>query len=212
MYLKTQRSNKGTKAVGVVAAVAFTAGMGVLFTSMNFNAERAKVNSMELVILSPPPPPPPIEIPKPKIEVVEETPAPPEAPPIVAPEIEFVPEEPPVIVAPVADPVPTPEPVMVAPSPPTPDTMPRLIAGDKPEYPTAARRAGEQGVTQLDVCVNAAGRVTSVSVAGSSGSQRLDDAAAKWLRSERFTPAKINGVASAVCGHHVQYQWSLRDA
>jgi outer membrane biosynthesis protein TonB len=54
--------------------------------------------------------------------------------------------------------------------------------------------------------------VTSVPVAGSSGSPRLDDAAAKWLRGERFTPAKTNGQAQDVCGYDVFYAWTLRDA
>ena len=54
--------------------------------------------------------------------------------------------------------------------------------------------------------------MTSVSVAGSSGSSRLDDAAAKWLRGERFTPAKTNGQAQDVCGYDVFYEWTLRDA
>ncbi len=213
MYVTTQRSAKGTKVVGVVAAAAFTVGLAGLFASMNMNIEREKLNTTELVILSPPPPPPPIEEPKPKIEIVKDTPAPPEAPPLVAPEIEFVPEELPVITAPVADPVPTPEPVYVAPSPaPVSQTRPKLIAGDKPEYPSAARRAGEQGRTHLEVCVNAGGRVTSVAIARSSGSARLDDAAAKWIRGERFTPAKTNGQPQDMCGYDVVYEWTLRDA
>lgn len=213
MYVSTQRSGKGTKVFGVVAAAAFTVGMAGLFTSMNMNVERTKLNTMELVILSPPPPPPPIEEPKPKVDIVKDTPAPPEPPPLVAPEIDFVPEELPIITAPVADPVPAPEPVQAAPSPaPVSQSRPKLIAGDKPEYPSAARRAGEQGTTHLEVCVSTGGRVTSVSVAGSSGSPRLDDAAAKWIRGERFTPGKINGAARDVCGYDVFYEWTLRDA
>ncbi|MEQ1783970.1 MAG: TonB family protein, partial [Hyphomonadaceae bacterium] len=189
MYVTTHRSAKGTKMFGVVAATAFTVGLAGLFTSMNFAAEKVKVNTTELVLLSPPPPPPPLEDPTPTIERVKDTPAPPEPPPLVAPEIDFVPEELPVITAPVADPIPVPEPVMVAPSPaPVSQIRPKLISGDKPEYPSAARRAGEQGTTHLKVCVSSGGRVTSVSIAGSSGSPRLDDAAAKWLRGERFTP------------------------
>jgi len=60
--------------------------------------------------------------------------------------------------------------------------------------------------------VNPQGRVTSVNVVGTSGSQRLDDAAAKWLRNERFTPGKIGGVPQAMCEHDVYYQWNLNDA
>lgn len=216
MYIRTVKQGKGTKAFGIVSAVAMTAGVGYLLAnSMNLNREKTEQVRTELVMLEPPPPPP-IEIPDPpKVDVVEEVEAPPAPPPLVAPEIEFVPEELPVITAPIADPVILPEPVPVAPNPaPAVQTRssPKLIASEKPDYPSAARRAGEQGTTQLEVCVSTGGRVTSVKVARSSGSAKLDEAAAKWIRGERFQPARINGVASDVCGHSVYYEWSLRDA
>lgn len=216
MYIRAAKTSKSKHAFGIVSAVAVTAGVGYLLaTSMNVNREHRKEVRTELVMIEPPPPPP-IEIPEPpKVEVVEETPAPPTPPPLVAPEIEFVPEEIPPITAPVADPVPIPDPVPVAPNPaPAVQTQspPRLIVGDKPDYPASARRAGEQGTTQLEVCVSSGGRVTSVTVARSSGSRRLDDAAAKWIRGERFQPARINGSTREVCGHSVYYEWSLRDA
>lgn len=213
MYVSTQRSAKGTKAFGLVSAAALTVGMAALFTTMNMNIEKQKQNTTELVLLAPPPPPPPPpEEPKPKVEIPREVEAAPTPPPLVAPDIDLVVEEP-VITAPVADPVPAPDPVPVA-APPAPvsQTTPKLIAGEKPDYPSASRRAGEQGTTKLQVCVNSGGRVTSVSVAGSSGFQRLDDAAARWIRGERFTPGRINGVAQDVCGYNVYYEWTLRDA
>lgn len=214
MYLNTHKSSRGTKLVGGVTALALTIGAGVGLSLMNISTERQQAVRSELVLIEPPPPPP-VEIPEPpKVEVVEETPAPPDVPPLVAPDIDFTPEEIPVITASVADPAPLPDPVPVAPAPAPVQTAsnPRLIAGDKPAYPSASRRAGEQGVTHLKVCVSAAGRVTSVAVAGSSGFQRLDDAAAKWIRGEQFTPGKINGVARDVCGYSVYYEWTLRDA
>lgn len=215
MYFVKQKQAKGTQAFGAVAAVALTVGMGGMFAAMNFNAERQKQVSSELVMIAPPPPPV-IEEPEPPkvVEKVEDTPAPPEPPPLVAPEIDFVPEEIPVITAPVADPVPVPDPVPVAPAPAPVQSRsaPKLIASDKPAYPTASQRAGEQGTTQLDVCVAANGRVTSATVSRSSGHTRLDEAAAKWIRGERFQPAKVNGAAQDVCGHKVVYEWNLRDA
>jgi protein TonB len=214
MYVTPHKSSKKTKAVGAVAATAFTVGLGVMFTAININAERIKAMSSELVMIEPPPPPVIEEPEPPKVEVVEDIPAPPAPPVIVAPEIDFVPEELPVITAPVADPVPVPDPVPVAPAPPVQQSRssPKLIASDKPDYPSAARRAGEQGTTQIEVCVNSGGRVTSARVAGSSGSKRLDDAAVQWIRGERFTPAKVNGAAQDMCGHKVFYEWNLRDA
>ncbi len=215
MYIRTARPDKRTRIAGMALAVVTIAGLGyVVATSVNSFVVEEEMRT-ELALITPPPPPP-VELPEPpKVEVVEEVEAPPAPPAIIVPDIQVFPEELPPIVAPVSDPVPLPEPVPVAPSPaPVTQTRsaPKLIASDKPDYPSAARRAGEQGTTQLDVCVNASGRVTSVSVARSSGSQRLDDAAAKWLRGERFQPARINGAPSEVCGHNVYYEWSLRDA
>jgi periplasmic protein TonB len=215
MYIVRHKQNNGTKVFGAVAAVGLTVGLGGLFTAMNIVAEKKKSVSSELVMIEPPPPPVIEEPEPPKVEEVADTPAPPEPPPLVAPEIDFVPEELPVITAPVADPVPVPDPVPVVPAPAPvvrSRTAPRLIASDKPAYPSASQRAGEQGTTQLEVCVAANGRVTSVAVARSSGHSRLDDAAAKWIRGERFQPAKVNGAAQDVCGHKVFYEWNLRDA
>ena len=214
MYVRAAKSGKSSRIAGMVTAVGVTALLGyVVAVSVDEFIPPEDVRT-ELALITPPPPPP-IEIPEPpKVEVVEEIEAPPAPPELVAPDIEVLPELP-TIVAAVAEPILIPEPIPVAPSPAAVTqtrSAPRLIAGDKPDYPSAARRAGEQGTTELRVCVSSAGRVTSVSVARSSGSPKLDDAAAKWIRGEKFQPAKINGVASEVCGHSVSYEWSLRDA
>ena len=161
---------------------------------------------MEMVIITPPPVPPVEEIKPVEVPEVDVAPA---APELVAPDIPFEIEVPPVIVAPVVEAVPIPEPV---PAVGTDRVAPKLRAGDKPAYPAASIRAHEQGTTHLEVCVNNAGRVTSVTVAKSSGSSRLDDAASKWLRNERFAPGTIGGVAQSMCGHDVFYEWNLKDA
>jgi periplasmic protein TonB len=89
---------------------------------------------------------------------------------------------------------------------------PKLRPADKPYYPAASIRAQEQGTTGLQVCVDARGRVSSASVAQSSGYQRLDEAALKWVRDARFTPGSVDGAAQAVCGHPVFYEWKLENA
>ena len=89
---------------------------------------------------------------------------------------------------------------------------PKLRPGDKPPYPTTSVRAQEQGVTGLQVCVDARGRVASASLAASSGHVRLDESALKWVRDARFTPGSVDGVAQAMCGHSVVYEWKLEDA
>jgi protein TonB len=145
-----------------------------------------------------------------KVEVPVET-APPE---LVAPPIEVPPDITPVIIAPPAPVVP-PAPVTPAPvaAPAGSDRIaPKLQTRDEPPYPPQSLRANEEGTTHLEVCVNNAGRVTSASVAGSSGHLRLDDSALRWIRSARFAPGKVGGVAQSMCGHDVYYEWRLDKA
>jgi protein TonB len=59
-----------------------------------------------------------------------------------------------------------------------------------PAYPPAARRQGVQGKVLLDVAVMADGRARAVTIARSSGSPLLDEAAAEAVRQWRFVPAR----------------------
>lgn len=88
---------------------------------------------------------------------------------------------------------------------------PSLLSQALPEYPMSARRAQQQGTSTLDVCVDARGRVSSATLASSSGHATLDNAALKWVRNARFTPGKLDGIAQSVCGHQVVYEWNLAD-
>jgi TonB family protein len=87
--------------------------------------------------------------------------------------------------------------------------LPKLAAKDKPEYPAAAIRGHKEGTTGLDVCVDARGRATSVSLANSSGHQILDEAAIRWVRGVRFAPGTLDGQAAAMCGARVLYEWKI---
>jgi protein TonB len=90
--------------------------------------------------------------------------------------------------------------------------LPRLRStNEKPPYPAASVRAQEEGATGIEVCVDARGRVTSASLAQSSGHARLDEAALKWVRGARFTPGSADGAPQAMCGHNVIYEWTLED-
>lgn len=89
-------------------------------------------------------------------------------------------------------------------------TSPKIISDNQPSYPLAEIRKGNEGISTLEVCLNASGRVTSASVASSSGHPGLDSAALKWVRTARFTPGKLDGVPQSVCGHNVVYEWNLR--
>lgn len=105
-----------------------------------------------------------------------------------------------------------PRPPVAGPTAKTVRISPKLRPGDKPPYPAPSVRAQEQGVTGLQVCVDARGRVSSASLASTSGHVRLDEAALKWVREARFTPSSVDGVAQAMCGHSVFYEWKLEDA
>ena len=73
-------------------------------------------------------------------------------------------------------------------------TQPRFDAdylhNPRPVYPPMSRRMGEEGKVFLRVRVEADGRPSQVEIKTSSGSQRLDQAAADAVRRWRFVPAK----------------------
>jgi protein TonB len=64
------------------------------------------------------------------------------------------------------------------------------LQNPQPRYPMSARRRGEQGTVLLKVLVSREGSAASVSVAASSGSTSLDEAALEAVRRWRFVPAK----------------------
>lgn len=85
----------------------------------------------------------------------------------------------------------------------------KLLPGPPPPYPPGEVRRGNEGVSSLQVCLDARGRVTEASLAKSSGHKSLDQAALKWVRDAKFSPAKVDGAPQAVCGHTVDYEWTL---
>jgi protein TonB len=63
-------------------------------------------------------------------------------------------------------------------------------------YPAASKRLGEEGMSVINVCVDAQGKLTGEpSIAQSSGSARLDDGALKLAKaaSGRYKPATEDG-------------------
>jgi protein TonB len=68
-------------------------------------------------------------------------------------------------------------------------------AGCTPKYPEAAQRAGIQGRVVLRVHVAADGAPAEIAVLASSGSAKLDRAAADALHACRFRPATSGGHA-----------------
>lgn len=79
----------------------------------------------------------------------------------------------------------------------TPDSEPDYHAdyldNPRPDYPAAARRRNLYGVVRIEVEVDADGRVKSLRLAGSAGSDLLDDAALAAVQQWRFVPASRAG-------------------
>ncbi|MEY2756817.1 MAG: hypothetical protein RIR33_595 [Pseudomonadota bacterium] len=88
----------------------------------------------------------------------------------------------------------------------------KLLPAPPPPYPEIAIRLRHEGISGLSVCVDRFGRVSSASLVSSSGNAKLDQEALKWIRSARFSPSTLDGIAQPVCGHSVLYEWRLQDA
>ncbi len=76
----------------------------------------------------------------------------------------------------------------------------RLLSAEPPRYPIEARRRRETGTVILLVVVNQQGRVAEISVATSSGVDRLDQAALNAVRRWRWSPTIVDGRPSPVKG------------
>jgi protein TonB len=72
-----------------------------------------------------------------------------------------------------------------------------LAGNPSPAYPGVARRRGIEGQVLLRVAVDAAGRPTAVSLARSSGSALLDEAARDAVARWSFVPARVGGMPVA---------------
>lgn len=77
----------------------------------------------------------------------------------------------------------------------TPDRRPGLSFRPDTEsfYPPESRSAGEEGTSRLRICFDDLGRVTDVTLAASSGHERLDAAAVQMGWHYRFTTTVANG-------------------
>jgi protein TonB len=102
--------------------------------------------------------------------------------------------------------------------PPAPETAPQaavlapvpLADNAPPQYPAAARRAGEEGLVLVRARVLADGSVAEVELAQSSGHAQLDDAALSAVAGWRFQPALRDGRAVAQ-GIELPIRFRLRD-
>lgn len=186
----------------------------VLYALLQMNVIKLPVELplLQVELLTPPAP----ELPKPQI--VPPKPRPVERRPIPRPIHEAtplaIPAEVPVGATPVEVPLPTP--ISVPPAPPSPPapSKPRFDAdyldNPKPAYPYVSRKLKEEGRVVLRVQVAASGLPTDVALQGSSGFDRLDQAALEAVRRWKFVPAKRGDelVAASVL---VPIVFSLKD-
>ena len=209
-----ERASSSTRLAGGVTALTTTAVLAVAVV-VGMGGQLAKVLDQKLmftVIPDAPPIPPPLEIER-QFDVTNDIDMDRPLPRVDVPKFEA--DEPPITI--VVDPGPrtridtgpgAPEAKVAPPKAPI-RTLAKLLPAASPPYPAADVRKGNEGITRLNVCLDARGRVQSASVAGSSGHASLDQAALKWVRDARFTPAKVDGAPEAVCGHVVDYEWKL---
>jgi periplasmic protein TonB len=78
-----------------------------------------------------------------------------------------------------------------------------------PEYPPSAVRKEETGITSLESCLTAEGRLVDIQLAKSSGSRVLDEATVAWAKTAKYLPAEFNGEAFAICGYKFDYEWRV---
>ncbi|HTN14172.1 MAG TPA: TonB family protein [Sphingomonadaceae bacterium] len=80
------------------------------------------------------------------------------------------------------------------------DLTGNLVTAKPPSYPIESRRKHEQGTVILAVLLSTAGEVAEISIARSSGFDRLDKAALQAVKKWRWAPFKRDGVPVTVKG------------
>jgi protein TonB len=186
--------------LGISALAHFVLVKNFLVHSSPQKIEFSSGETTEVLIIEEAPPlPEPIPEPAPTPEPVPEEPAPPKTEEILTTNQS---EQ-------VAAPQPTPEPRRIEKKPtpqrPTPVAaaktanvpQPVVIRNTPPIYPETARRAGWEGRVTVRVEVSADGLPMSVALQKSSGYGVLDQAALRAVKTWRFQPRTIGGVAMA---------------
>jgi len=163
-------------------------------------AERERVRLVAVDLSSPPSP------------AQSDVPPPPAAPQVtvVPPAIEL-PRSAPIQVVIPSEPLPQAEvqaPPPQAPAPPAPapsiidgaNLEARMVSGRPPRYPIESRRNREQGTVVLSLTLGTDGKVAQISIARSSGFDRLDKAALEAVKRWRWAPTVRDGQPVMVRG------------
>lgn len=200
------RRNRSQDPVATLGALALVAGSAAAFMFIAPQVIHKQVKEPVVVtLMTMPLDPPPAEQPEPELD----TPPPPQAQ-VTAPVPQLIlpPAPTAVAAAPVVN-TPPPAPTK-APSPPAPpratgpesvgELSARMIEARPPRYPLESRRAREQGTVVLSVLLATDGHVADLSVARSSGFDRLDRAALDAVRGWRWSPLMRDGAPVMVRG------------
>jgi protein TonB len=189
--------------VGILVAHVAVIGALIQFDVIEIHKKKADPLVVTLMPEQVAPPPAP---PEEKLKPIE-----PVKPQIVAPApVVVVPQPAPVAIATVRE-VPPPQAVVATapapaapPGPPAPITPPDASAASlknpAPRYPLESRRKREEGTVRLRVVITADGRVKAISVAKSSGFERLDEAALETVAKWKFKPGEQAGAPVEAVG------------
>jgi protein TonB len=79
-----------------------------------------------------------------------------------------------------------------------PSSALRYLVEPKPVFPRVSRELGEGGTVKLRLLIDEQGRPVTISLAETSGFPRLDQEALRAMRSARFQPRIVDGVARSV--------------
>jgi periplasmic protein TonB len=214
-YSERQVSSNRVTAIVGVGAIHALLGYALVtgLAGQAFDQVARRIEAINIAVQPlPQPPPPPVDEVQPQVDTATPLPNAP-TPPIdlgltrPSPEVTDIilpPIPPDALANALADAVAGP---VTLPSPPpsrarglSPDNQGRWARQIQENYPGRAIRAGTEGRVGVTVQVGASGRVTGCTVASSSGSSVLDEAACDGMqRFARFNPA-LNDAGSAVGG------------
>lgn len=191
--------------IGSFAVVALMLSSFLTLNMVGMKREKANIAVFDVRLEKEMPPPPAQRVEPEPVQSPVDTPV-----PIVAPEPLIQTIASPVEMA--TSPTPAP-PELVAPTgPPTQlrAAVPKIervgnlasgmIAATPPRYPVEARRKREEGVVVLLILLGIDGTVAEISIARSSGHDRLDRAALSAVRQWRWRPTERGGVPVMVRG------------
>jgi len=193
--------------VAMTAAIALGCGLSLsltAFTMIHVAKEAHKPTVVRMLDQAPPPPPaqpesrPQVETPAPRTLIVAPQPlVPTVASPVQIPAAPAPAPDAPGPVSPAAAASPAPSPPAIA---SVGDLSSTMLEARPPRYPIDSRRKKEEGTVVLSVLLGTDGRVAEISVARSSGSDRLDRAALEAVRRWRWSPTRRGGTPVMVRG------------